>query len=247
MAALCGQAAPARATLRGDAEDRTSAAMERARAAGPLALRAFLADMPKGGDLHNHLAGAVYAETWLRDAAADHVCVDAQALSFAHASTGALAVEAARRGAQVVAIDRSPTLVGIARERLPAELAGRVDFHAGDMLDPALGRFDYVVCMDSVIHYEAADAVRVLVGLAQRTERAMLFTFVPGTPALLAMRRIGRLFPKGDRAPSVVPVAPADLLQRLDTEPLLEQFCAARTQRVSSGFYKSHAVELARS
>jgi len=33
--------------------------------------------------------------------------------------TGAFAVEAARRGAQVVAIDLSPTLVGLARERIP--------------------------------------------------------------------------------------------------------------------------------
>ena len=56
--------------------------MEQARAAGPLALHAFLAGMPKGGDLHNHLGGAVYAETWLRDAAADHVCIDPKALDF---------------------------------------------------------------------------------------------------------------------------------------------------------------------
>jgi magnesium-protoporphyrin O-methyltransferase len=34
--------------------------------------------------------------------------------------TGALAIEAARRGAEVVAIDLSPTLVALARERLPA-------------------------------------------------------------------------------------------------------------------------------
>jgi adenosine deaminase len=58
--------------------------MEQARAAGPLALRAFLAGMPKGGDLHNHLGGAVYAESWLRDAAADHVCIDPRVLNFAH-------------------------------------------------------------------------------------------------------------------------------------------------------------------
>jgi adenosine deaminase len=63
-------------------EQRTAANMEQARAAGPLALRAFLAGMPKGGDLHNHLAGAVYAETFLRDAAADHVCIDPKALDF---------------------------------------------------------------------------------------------------------------------------------------------------------------------
>ena len=161
--------------------------------------------------------------------------------------TGALAVEAAKRGAEVVAIDLSPTLVDIARDRLPPELAARIHFQSGDMLDPALGRFDYVVGMDSIIHYEPADAVRVLAGLAQRTERAVLFTFVPGTPLLLAMRRVGRLFPKGDRAPSVVPVAPAGLRQLIEAEPALQSFHAARMQRVSSGFYKSQAMELRRS
>ncbi len=67
--------------------------------------------------------------------------------------TGALAVLAAQRGAQVVAIDLSPTLVGLARERQPAiEGDGSIDFRSGDMLDPALGHFDYVVGMDSLIH-----------------------------------------------------------------------------------------------
>src|ERR1700761_9450786 len=36
--------------------------------------------------------------------------------------TGALAVEAARRGAHVVAIDLSPTLIELAKERLPDDL-----------------------------------------------------------------------------------------------------------------------------
>jgi adenosine deaminase len=73
-------------------EQRTAANMEQARASGPLALRAFLAEMPKGGDLHNHLGGAVYAETWLHDAETDHVCIDPQALGFVHRGT-ALATE----------------------------------------------------------------------------------------------------------------------------------------------------------
>ena len=34
------------------------------------------------------------------------------------------------------------------------------------MLDPALGRFDHVVAMDSLIHYRADDIVGVLAGLA---------------------------------------------------------------------------------
>ena len=97
--------------------------------------------------------------------------------------TGALSVEAARRGAHVVAIDLSPTLVALARERLP-RCSCSIDFHVGDMLDPALGRFDYVVAMDSLIHYRPHDTVRVLDGLAQRTAQSLLFTFAPRTPAL---------------------------------------------------------------
>jgi hypothetical protein len=41
----------------------------------PLALEAFLRDMPKGGDLHNHLSGSVYAENYLRWAAEDQQCL----------------------------------------------------------------------------------------------------------------------------------------------------------------------------
>ncbi len=74
-------------------QQRAAAAMEAARAQGPLALHAFVAGMPKGGDLHNHLAGAVYAESWLRDAAADRICIDPQTLAFAHQSSGELATE----------------------------------------------------------------------------------------------------------------------------------------------------------
>jgi len=48
----------------------------------PLELRAFLVRLPKGGDLHNHLSGAVYAESWIRAGAEDNLCVDLAALSF---------------------------------------------------------------------------------------------------------------------------------------------------------------------
>jgi adenosine deaminase len=51
--------------------------------ANALALEAFLEKMPKGADLHMHLSGAVYAETFLKDAAADNLCVNPKTLSFA--------------------------------------------------------------------------------------------------------------------------------------------------------------------
>lgn len=56
-------------------EQRTARALETARA-NPLDLHAFLVEMPKGTDLHNHLGGAVYAESWIRAAAEDGLCVD---------------------------------------------------------------------------------------------------------------------------------------------------------------------------
>ncbi|MGB0037224.1 MAG: hypothetical protein WBP79_17290 [Candidatus Acidiferrales bacterium] len=63
-------------------EQRAARAMEAARA-NPLELRAFLFRMPKGADLHNHLSGAVYAESWIRAGAEDNLCVNLATLSFA--------------------------------------------------------------------------------------------------------------------------------------------------------------------
>lgn len=162
--------------------------------------------------------------------------------------TGAAAVEMARRGAEVVAIDLSPTLVQLARERLPADLgAGRIDFHSGDMLDPALGQFDHVLAMDSLIHYEAADAARAIGRLGERTRRSMVFTFAPRTPALAAMHAVGRLFPRGDRAPAIVPVAEQHLSGLLGAEPALQGWRRHGAQRVACGFYTSHAMHWGRS
>ena len=62
-------------------EQRAARALEAARG-NPLELRAFLVRMPKGADLHNHLAGAVYAESWIRAGAEDNLCVDLSTLSF---------------------------------------------------------------------------------------------------------------------------------------------------------------------
>src|SRR5215813_7468366 len=49
----------------------------------PLALRTFLVTMPKGADLHSHLSGAVYAESFIRAAVEDGLCVDPATNSFA--------------------------------------------------------------------------------------------------------------------------------------------------------------------
>src|ERR1700733_11142148 len=63
------------------AEQRAARALESVRQ-NPLELRDFLVRMPKGADLHSHLAGAVYAESWIRDGAEDKLCVDLDTLSL---------------------------------------------------------------------------------------------------------------------------------------------------------------------
>lgn len=162
--------------------------------------------------------------------------------------TGALSVLAARRGASVVAIDLSPTLVELARSRMPQDLGdGEIDFRSGDMLDPSLGRFDYIVGMDSLIHYQAMDAVRVLSSFAQRTDRTLLFTFAPKNPALAAMIAVGRLFPRKDRAPFIAPVAESHLRRLIDQDAGFAAMQICRTQKIASGFYTSQAMEIRRS
>jgi len=161
--------------------------------------------------------------------------------------TGAFSVEAAKRGAHVVAIDLSPTLVDLARDRTPPRLGGgSIEFRTGDMSDAALGEFNHVVAMDSLIHYNARDIVRVLSGFAARTTNSIVFTFAPKTPALWLLWIAGRLFPRKDRAPAIEPVSEKEIRRLIAREPQLQGWRIGRTRRVKSGFYKSQALELTR-
>lgn len=161
--------------------------------------------------------------------------------------TGALAVEAARRGADVVAVDLSPTLIDLARSRATGVTKpGRVTFSSGDMLAPALGTFDYIVAMDSLIHYGSEDSVAAICGFAARARHAVLFTFAPRTGALALMHGVGRLFPRGNRAPAIAPIAERKMIDLLGDAPQLAAWRLARARRVKSGFYISQALELRR-
>jgi adenosine deaminase len=65
-ATLCAQTAT---------EGRTERAFAAAKKAGAPELYAFLKPFPKGADLHMHLSGAVYAETFIAEAAKEGLCV----------------------------------------------------------------------------------------------------------------------------------------------------------------------------
>jgi len=160
--------------------------------------------------------------------------------------TGALAIELAKRGAHVIAVDLSATLIDLAKERMDASLAHLVEFHAGDMLDPKFGYFDYVVCMDSVIHYQGVDKVSVLSQLAKNTQKKIIFTFAPSTFALELMIRSGKLFPKKDRSPFIVPIAEDTIRKQIRQADDLQDWDVTFTQRVSSMFYQSQTMEITR-
>lgn len=159
--------------------------------------------------------------------------------------TGALAAEAAARGADVVAVDLAPSLVEVARSRIDtAGLRGSLRFDVGDFSEARHGRFDYVVAMDSLIHYDAHDIVRVLSEIAPRTSCGVCLTFAPRTPLLATMHAVGRFFPRGDRAPAIVPVEERRLRGLIAGEHTLAGFATGRCQRIAKGFYTSQALEL---
>ena len=160
--------------------------------------------------------------------------------------TGTLAMELVARGAEVLAIDISPTLIRNAEERLPRDAGpGKVRFAVGDMLDPAHGAFDYVVAMDSLIHYEGADIARTLGALARRTRRSIVFTVAPRTLPLMMFWGMGKLFPRGDRSPAIAPISQTSLERALAKQHADLQI--KRSHRVSRGFYISQAMEAQRS
>ena len=163
--------------------------------------------------------------------------------------TGLLALAAAARGAEVVGVDLSPGLIALARERASATpFAARITFLAGDMLASDVlahedHRFDHVIAMDSLIHYQPADAVAAIAMFTRSARRSVLVTFAPLTFALGAMHAAGRLFPRDNRAPAIVPVAARALRRRLAAEPMLAAI-PARRQRIARGFYISEALEM---
>jgi magnesium-protoporphyrin O-methyltransferase len=114
------------------------------------------------------------------------------------------------------------------------------------MLDPSLGEFDWIVAMDSLIHYDAADLAEALGHLAPRARSGLSFSFAPWTPLLSLMHLVGRMLPGSDRAPAIAPISEKDLRQRIARHEGLAGFEVARTERVDSGFYMSQAMELVR-
>ena len=150
--------------------------------------------------------------------------------------TGAMASELAQRGAKVTAVDISPQLIDIAKRRLHPALADQVDFQSGDMSNPALGTFDFTLAMDSLIYYRDADIGRVIDNLSKRTAQSIVFTVAPRTAFLMAFFTVGKLFPRSDRSPTMIPHDAARLAKHCPGS-------VTKIGRITSGFYISECLE----
>lgn len=150
--------------------------------------------------------------------------------------TGAMTEALAKRGAKVVAVDISPQLINIAEDRLPVAYRPKVTFHAGDMTDDRLGRFDFIMAMDSLIYYRAPDIGGILSRLGKRTGQAIVFTVAPRTPFLMTFWGMGQLFPRADRSPTMIPHSFPHLRRHAGDS-------LKRVERVSRGFYISECME----
>jgi len=112
------------------------------------------------------------------------------------------------------------------------------------MLDAELGSFDHVVAMDSLIHYEVDDMVRLAGGLCERARGSVLFTFAPFTVPLAVMHAVGQAFPRSDRSPAIVPIRESRMLELLTSSVGSKGWSAGRCERVATTFYISQALEL---
>ncbi len=160
--------------------------------------------------------------------------------------TGTFAVEAAKRGATVLAIDIARSLVETAAERITDPVVrSRITWRVGDMTSPDLGEFDHMLAMDSIIHYDARDMAAMVAKILPRIRRSAIFTYAPQTPLLSAMHFAGKFFPRSDRAPAIVPVSGGRLMDLLAAETN-DAWRGNRKHRVNSTFYISEAREVVR-
>jgi len=161
--------------------------------------------------------------------------------------TGSVAIEMAERGAHVTAVDISGSLIEVARSRTPSDLVEQIDYQVGDMIFSREPGFDYVLAMDSLIHYPEQDMVTAIASLLDslaNEQGTVLFTFAPRTPVLMLIKRLGLLFPRSDRSPAIEPIAEDRLRSAILANQQREGVTIGRTHRVNTTFYKSQAMEL---
>jgi len=127
---------------------------------------------------------------WLQDLTPEHTVCDAGC------GVGSLSLPLAQRGIPVFASDISEAMVGEARQRQQALLGSLANpqFSVQD-LEAIQGSYDVVVCLDVMIHYPEAEALKMVTHLTSLAKERFIFSFAPQTPLLTILKKIGQLFP----------------------------------------------------
>ena len=154
--------------------------------------------------------------------------------------TGVLSRMLDERGAEVVGVDISEKLIEVAKNRSKSHR--NIEYFAGDMKERSFGNFDYIIAMDSLIHYSTEDVISSISDFSKRANNSVLFTVIPSTFALRTKLRLGKYFPKSERSPEVVPIGWRQLHQ-LEAHGIKESL--SKIKRIKSFFYVSEAWELA--
>ena len=154
--------------------------------------------------------------------------------------TGVLSRMLDERGAEVVGVDISEKLIEVAKNR--SSLNKNIEYFAGDMKEQSFGNFDYIIAMDSLIHYSTEDVISSIADFSSRANNSVLFTVIPSTFVLNTKLRLGKFFPKSERSPEVVPIEWGQLEQ---LEALKINASLTKIKRIKSFFYVSEAWELA--
>ena len=97
--------------------------------------------------------------------------------------TGVLSRMLDERGAEVVGVDISDKLIDVAKNRSAAYK--NIEYFAGDMKEQSFGNFDYIIAMDSLIHYSTEDVISSIADFSTRANNSVLFTVIPSTLSLI--------------------------------------------------------------
>ena len=154
--------------------------------------------------------------------------------------TGILSRMLDERGAEVVGVDISDKLVELAKNRSRSHR--KIEYFSGDMNEHSFGNFDYIIAMDSLIHYSTEDVISSIADFSSRANNSVLFTVIPSTFFLNSKLLLGKFFPKSERSPEVVPIEWGQLEQ---LEALKINASLTKIKRIKSFFYVSEAWELA--
>lgn len=131
---------------------------------------------------------------WLGDVKEQQIC-------DAGCGVGSLSIPLAQRGARVFASDISDKMVQEAsdRARQVLDTPGNPQWSTSD-LEAISGAYDTVVCLDVMIHYPEADALRMIEHLTELASDRVIFSFAPKTFWLSILKKVGEFFPGPSKA-----------------------------------------------